>query len=68
MAKRLLEKQIKIKWYVIETEAMARKGKNLENDELLFFDNLTAAKNSMKQIVLLFSSGALQYVPEHMKF
>ena len=47
---------------------MARKGKNLENDELQFFDNLTAAKNSMKQIVLLFSSGALQYVPEHMKF
>lgn len=64
LIRRLFNTQIRFRWHVVETPAMADAGKNLENDELKFFDNLESAVSEMNDIDILFSSGALQYVAE----
>ncbi len=64
IAKALFAERIKLRWYVVETSAMARKGKELENDELRFFDDLSVAKTKIGEPDLVFSSGTLQYVPD----
>ncbi len=51
-----------LRWNVVETSAMSKKGKAFENEELRFFDDLNAAKVDMGRLNLMFSSGALQYV------
>ena len=64
IAKALFGERVKLKWYVVESSAMARKGKALENGELRFFDDLSIAKAQIAQLDLVFSSGTLQYVPD----
>jgi len=64
IAKALFGERMKLHWYVVETSTMARKGKELENDELRFFDDLSKARTEMGQPDLLFSSGTLQYVAD----
>ena len=54
----------RICWHVVETPAMAYRAKELENEELKFFDNLALAKEGFDELDLVYSSGTLQYVPE----
>jgi len=42
---------------------MVQTARDLENDELRFFDNLEDALRSLPRADLVFSSGTLQYVP-----
>jgi putative methyltransferase (TIGR04325 family) len=64
VAKALLRDQVKLQWYVVETSGMAGKGKELENDELRFFNNLSVARTEIGQVDLVHSSGTLQYVSD----
>ncbi len=64
VAKALFGERIKLRWYVVETSAMARKAKALENNELKFFDDLSIARTEIGEPDLVFSSGALQCVPD----
>lgn len=57
-----------ISWNVVETPAMSKEAKRLENEKLKFFDNIADAKNSMGDIDLVFTSGALQYCPNPLRF
>lgn len=63
-AKALLSKRVKLQWHVVETEGMVSRGLRLANPELRFFGNLRSAREAMEHIDLVFSSGALQYVPD----
>lgn len=63
-AKALLRDQVRLQWYVVETSGMASKGRELENDELRFFNNLSIARTEAGQVDLVFSSGTLQYVSD----
>ncbi len=57
-----------ISWNVVETPAMSKEAKSLENEKLKFFDNITDAKNSSNEVDLVFTSGALQYCPNPLRF
>ncbi len=60
----LLGDSIPLKWNVVETKAMVASARQFGNEHLRFFDSLPAAVDAMSGIDLLFSSGALQYVPD----
>lgn len=64
IAKRVLGEKVRFRWHVVETTAMAKKARDLESDELRFFDDLHRAKQGLSTTDLLFSSGALQYVSQ----
>jgi putative methyltransferase (TIGR04325 family) len=62
------QRNYKLRWHVVETRATVDKSKELENDELKFFDNLDLAKeNFTNKIDLVHSSGTIQCVPEPFK-
>lgn len=54
----------RLRWHIVETPTMKRAGKNLEDGQLRFFDNVSDAKKELGRVDLIFSSGALQYVPD----
>jgi putative methyltransferase (TIGR04325 family) len=54
----------KLRWSVVESPQMVRAARDLEDDELCFFENLKDAQRSLPRVDLVFSSGALQYVPD----
>lgn len=62
MARRALP-HIDLKWAVVETKAMAARAKELETDNLAFFDDLRAARSWLGSIDLIHSSGTLQCFP-----
>jgi putative methyltransferase (TIGR04325 family) len=62
-AKAFFRNSVEFEWTVVETRAMAGKGRALEDDELRFSDSLSEATQSLQEIDLVYSSGALQYVP-----
>lgn len=53
-----------LRWHVVETPAMAREAKDMEDGKLRFFDTLASAKAELGTVNFLFTSGALQYVPD----
>lgn len=53
-----------IRWAVVETAAMAREARRLENGELTFHDSLTSAAATLGRIDLVFSSGTLMAIPD----
>jgi len=63
-----LNPKIKINWIVVETPAMVIAGKELENEELNFCDNIDEAIKKLGQIDLLHTSGTLQCVDEPYKY
>jgi putative methyltransferase (TIGR04325 family) len=67
IAKALFGNRVSLHWHVVETSGMVRKGMELENGELRFFDNLTTARQEIGHVDLVFSSGALQYVEDPYK-
>jgi len=67
LAKLLLGDKINLHWNVVETKAMVKAARQLENEHLIFFDTLSEAIDSMSRIDLIFSSGALQYVSDPVK-
>ena len=60
----LIQPHVRLRWHVIETSAMSRRAAQLQTDELSFSDSLAAAKRSLGQIDIAFSSGTLQCVPD----
>lgn len=64
----MLQSDIKIKWHVVDTPAMAKRAKELQTDELRFFEDISTARQALGGAPDLFhSSGTIQYVPDVMK-
>lgn len=55
----VLDPSITLSWNVVETRAMAKEAKRLENWELRFFDCIEEASKNLTNVDLLFTSGAL---------
>lgn len=68
LAKALIGNRINLRWHVVETPIMANTARGLEDSQLKFYDDLTAAKSDLEHIDLVFSSSALQYVPQPYEF
>ena len=64
----LLDKVLKLNWVVIETPTMVKYAKELETDELSFFDNFTDAIKKLGNVDLLHTSGTIQYVDNPQKY
>ena len=64
IARACMGDRVRFRWHVIETSKMAAVAKSLEDDQLQFFDSLPRGKEALEKIDLVFSSGALQYVPD----
>lgn len=64
----LLDKDLKLNWVVVETPTMVKYAKELETDELSFFDNFANAINKLDRIDLLHTSGTLQCVDDPQKY
>ena len=67
-AKTVFGKRITLRWHVVETPKMVSKAIGLEDGQLKFFDDLQKAKSGFDHVDLVFSSGALQYVPRPYQF
>lgn len=65
--KKLLGEKYKLDWGVIETARMCKYGKNLENGELKYFDEMQKANESKSEVDLINVSGSLQYVNQPYK-
>lgn len=59
IAKKVLSSAVKLRWSVIETQAMVDAVSFLETEELHFFDDLQVVLNNFENVDLVFSSGAL---------
>lgn len=67
-SKMVFGEKIKLRWHVVETQKMVSKAIELQDGNLRFFDNLQSAKDALDRVDLVFSSGALQYVPRPYEF
>ena len=70
LARKLLDKDIRIKWHVVETNTMVEEAKNskLENNELKFFNNIADAVHDMKLINLINANGSLIYTDRPLNY
>lgn len=66
--RKLLSPDIELKWYVVETTAMCNYGKQLENGELYFSDNLAETIKEAGHIDMVYASGVLQCVDKPWDF
>ena len=64
IAKAVFGKWINLRWHVVETGKMVSKASSLQDQQLQFFDSVQKAKSGFDHINLVFSSYALQYVPQ----
>lgn len=64
----LLNKSLKLNWYVVETPKMVSLAKELETNELKFTSDIFEAKSKLNEIDLLHTSGALQCVDKPYKY
>jgi putative methyltransferase (TIGR04325 family) len=64
----LIDKDLKLNWVVVETPTMVKYAKELETDELSFFDNFADAINKLGKVDLLHTSGTLQCVDNPQKY
>ncbi|WP_271610187.1 MULTISPECIES: hypothetical protein [unclassified Bradyrhizobium] len=53
-----------IRWAVVETPAMVRRAKELATDRLRFFERIDEAAEWLRNVDLVHSNGAIQYVPD----
>lgn len=58
----LINSSLKLNWVVVETPTMVKYAKELENDELKFFDNFSEAKAYLGNVDFIHTSGTLQCV------
>lgn len=64
LAKKFFNNQLSFDWRVVETPKLATLSRQIQTNELQFFDELEdACKDSFKPD-LVFSSGALQFIPK----
>ncbi|WP_143198583.1 hypothetical protein [Bradyrhizobium sp. AS23.2] len=56
-----------IRWAVVETPAMVRRAKELATDQLMFFVQIGKAADWLGSVDLIYSNGAIQYVPDAFK-
>lgn len=68
IARSALEPSIALHWNVVETPAMVAGAKHLETDELKFFDDIDTAAKNLKEVDIVFTSGALHCCPEPSSF
>ncbi len=68
IASKVLGSEVKLKWNVVETTAMAKEAQRIATDSLCFFDSITEAVKSLGYVDLVFTSGALQYCPNPIAF
>lgn len=68
ISKSVFGERIRLRWHVVETPKMVSKAIGLEDGQLKFFDDLQKARNAIGRADLVFSSGALQYVPRPYEF
>ena len=68
LAKALLGKKVNLRWHVVETTKMVSKAIGMEDGKLAFFDDLQKAKSKFNHVDIVFTSGALQYVPKPYEF
>jgi len=68
LSKSVFGKRINLRWHVVETPKMVSKAVGLEDGQLKFYDDLQKAKLAIGHADLVFSSGALQYVPRPYEF
>jgi len=61
---------LKLRWHVVESEAMAKNASSLETDGLHFYSSIDEAVRGFgsEGADLLFSSGAFQYTPNPLDF
>ena len=64
IARKVLPKDVKLRWNVVETPAMVREAQKLASSELSFFDNINDAKQNLGEVDLTFTSSALHYCPD----
>lgn len=64
IARQTLGKTIQLRWHVVETASMVAKAHALEDGQLRFFDDLQEATSCLGRVDLIFSSCAIQYVPD----
>jgi putative methyltransferase (TIGR04325 family) len=55
---------IPVRWVIVETATMARKGQELAQDRFEVFTEIAAAAERLGQIDLVLASGAIPYVPD----
>ena len=67
LAKSYFGTDYRFDWRVIETPILSSLSKPLENDELKFYSHIDDCKDNDFKPDLLFSSGAIQYVPDPVK-
>jgi len=63
LSKIVFGERLNLRWHVVETPKMVSKAIELQDGQLEFFDDLQKARRGLNRIDLVFSSGALQYVP-----
>ncbi|MDA1046763.1 MAG: methyltransferase, TIGR04325 family [Verrucomicrobia bacterium] len=68
IARAALDPSVALHWNVVETPAMVAEAKHLETDELKFFDDIDTASKNLKEVDIVFTSGALQYCPDPSSF
>ena len=68
ISKIILGERVKLRWHVVETPKMVSKAVALEDGQLKFFDDLQKARYAFDRVDLVFSSCALQYVPQPYQF
>jgi putative methyltransferase (TIGR04325 family) len=60
----LIGDTLDLHWHVVETPAMVRRGRELGGKSLFFHTDINSAKKELGDIDLLYSSGALHYLPD----
>jgi putative methyltransferase (TIGR04325 family) len=63
-----IDTTIKLNWVVVETPTMVKYAKELESEELSFFDNFQDAISKLGTIDLIHTSGTLQCVDDPYKY
>jgi putative methyltransferase (TIGR04325 family) len=64
IARAFLGDRVRFQWHVVETPSMAAAAKDFEDGSLRFFESVPRATEALETVDLVFSSGALQYVPD----
>ncbi len=66
--RKMIDKHIRFQWVVVETPTMVKYAKTLENDELSFVSDMSAAQEILGQIDIVHASGVLHFVDEPFKY
>ena len=67
-ARKIISKELKLNWIVVESHAMVQHAKELETDELRFCDTIKEAQNKLGKIDIIVTSGTLQCIDDPQKY